>query len=163
MSIKKRRGKFDTLLCLPQLKSDIKADVFFLILSDDEKEIVDYQEMIELFLSHHNIAEGKINRTMLAFEEIVNFSKESNQRKKGYIDIQVAITEADDIRIIAKLDNDTIDISAVTQTSVLSSGNMLSLHVLQSIASKFTHNRVLSFNTLNLLISDWQNSNNDCV
>lgn len=92
MSIKKRRGKFDTLLCLPQLKSDIKADVFFLILSDDEKEIVDYQEMIELFLSHHNIAEGKINRTMLAFEEIVNFSKESNQRKKGYIDIQVAIT-----------------------------------------------------------------------
>lgn len=154
LSVKKRKGEFDSLLCLPKSTSEIKANIYFLILPNEEKNIADYQEMIEMFLSYNNISETKIRRTTLVFEEVINYSNDTHQSKNGYIDIQIAITLDNDVRIMIKLDNDIIDINTITKTDVLSSDKMLSLHLLQSIASEFKHNRVLSFNTMNILISD---------
>ena len=154
LGVKKRGGNFDSLLCLPKVASEIKTNIFFLILPNEEKNIADYQEMIELFLAHNNICEAKIRRTTLVFEEVINYSNDTHQSKNGYIDIQVAITQDDNVRIMAKLDNDIVDINTITKVEVLSSCKMLSLHLLKSLASEFNHNRVLSFNTMNILISD---------
>ena len=85
----------------------------------------------------------------------MNFANETNQKKKGFIDIKIEITMDNNIRITAKFDNDNIDFKSILHKKyVLTQDDYLNLHVLKSITNELQYNNKLSFNTLNMVIAD---------
>lgn len=152
MRIKQRREGLDSVLCLPPSSSHFKASMHFLIRPDEYSAIKDYQDMATLFLEHHKVEASVIRRAILSIDEILAFAETTHQRKNGYTAIELGICKESGVRLLVKLDNDQIDIKAFHKRELCSWGDMLSLHVLQSLASEFKYQRVLSFNTFNITI-----------
>ena len=147
--IKLRYGSFNISNLLEKKEDVFKAHTYYLLNTTDLQSIEHYQEMLEMFLSVHNVEEKKSTYAQLAIGEIVEYAIASKQNAKSYIDIQVGILHNNDVRLMIKLDNDIININDIDSEN---NESFISLHILKNISKDFTFNRIISFNTLDIVI-----------
>lgn len=120
---------------------------YLLIKADAANEIAEHQERAELFLSQNSCDNEKIEHCKRAISRLYEHSKESNQRKKSYIEVRISILKNEDIQIRSKFEN---NLSA--QDIESTDGKWLNLNLLKTNSKEFSYKQLTSFNVMDIVI-----------
>ncbi len=143
-----KRYSIENYLSFKDKNQVLKANFCILLRPDDIGSLEEYQEMTELFLMAQEVEDIKVIRSKIIVGEIMEYALQTHQRKGGYVDIQLGVHHNGTVRIMVKLDNDTIHI---TNDAILDE-NLISLGILRNASKDFKYNRILSFNTFDMIV-----------
>ena len=108
----------------------------------------DYQKMADMLLMVQNIDEKRQIRCKLILGEIMEYAQQTNQGENDYVDIQMGVLAEGQVRIMVKLDNDAVGIANVESGDE----KFLSLEIMRNASSTFKYNRVMTFNTFDMVV-----------
>ncbi len=133
---------------LKNAREIFKEKVYYLIDMYNPNDIEHYQEMADLFLSNYNIETSKIEQCKFAIGEVIEYARDSGQKYNSLIDVQLAVTNNNDVRLMVKFDNTVKNVDGVDSEQDVA---FLSLKILKNMSKKFSFNRVLTFNSLDIV------------
>lgn len=88
-----------------------------------------------------------------ALEEVFSYANESGLKKSRYIDLQLITCNQESVRLIARIENNTHTIENILSNKAISAQNFdyLNLRLLRASSRKFTYNRVLDLDVLDVV------------
>lgn len=136
----------------PEASDDAKTKSLYFLIKDSQ-ELMDYQAVTELFLSKQQIPQPIQKKVEHALEEVFSYANESGLKKTRYIDLQLIACNQESVRLIARIENNTHPIEEILSNKKISVQNFdfLNLRLLRALSRKFTYNRVLDLDVLDVV------------
>lgn len=153
--------KIKSWLFYPDFISEYKNNFYILLKTEKLKDLELYQEMTAMFLDYNEVSEEDKIRTVQIIGEIVEFAIGTEQEQSQYVDIQVHVTNNNEVCISAKMDNKFVPIVSLyakaeydMQIANIDSEDAKSINMfmLRALSKDVVYERVLSLSTLNIKV-----------
>lgn len=153
----RRRKNIKSWLFYPDFPSEYKNSFYILLKPEQLNDLELNQKMAAMFLDYNEVGEEDKIRAVQIIGEIMEFAIGTEQEQSQYVDIQVHVTNNNEVCISAKMDNKFVPIVSLyakaeydMQIANIDSEDAKSINMfmLRALSKDVVYERVLSISTL---------------